>query len=241
MLNKSVIKFIIHLLISICASSTAFSQTPKFIIGKVLDQENGRGVNNATVLNPRTQAIGRTNTTGAFYLNVAPGDSVIVMSPSHGRAGLKWDGRTRDPQLIMKRQLADDVINLPTLTVRAKREAEVRRELEQILREPEVRKNLSGEEIFSLAQSPVTLLYELFSKQARAHRKAAVISQQHRKRMLANFRVDLIAQRATDLPTSEAIELFREYCNFNDDFVLQASEYDLTFALLQRYKQYSRR
>ncbi len=217
----------------------AVAQTPRFIIGRVLDQENGTGVNNATVINPRTQAMGRTNATGAFYLDVKPGDSVIVTSPSHGRAGLRWNGQTKDPTLTMRRQLSDEVINLPVLTVRGKREAEVRRQLEQILREPEARKNLSGEQIFSLAQSPVTLLYELFSKHARASRKAAMISQQHRKRMLANYRVELITQRATDLQ-GETIETFRDYCNFNDDFVLQASEYDLTFAVLQRYRKYSR-
>ncbi|MEZ0486470.1 hypothetical protein [Fibrella aquatica] len=215
------------------------AQTPRFIIGKVLDQEKGSGVNNATVINPRTQAMGRTNALGAFYLDVKPGDSVIVLSPSHGRAGIKWDGVTKEPQLVMKRQLSDDIINLPTLTVRGRREAEVRKELEQILREPEARKNLSGDQILGLAQSPVTLLYELFSKHAKASRKAAVISQQHRKRMLANYRVELITQRATDLQ-GETIETFRDYCNFNDDFVLQASEYDLTFAVLQRYRQYSR-
>ena len=220
-------------------SGLCHAQTPRFIIGKVLDQQDGKGVNNATVINPRTQAMGRTNAAGAFYLDVRPGDSVIVTSPSHGRAGLKWDGLTKDPQLVMKRQLADDVISLPTLTVRGRRESEIRKELEQILREPEARKNLSGEQVFSLAQSPITLLYELFSKSARAGRKAAVISQQHRKRMLANYRVELITQRATDLQ-GETIETFRDYCNFNDDFVLQASEYDLTFAVLQRYKNYSR-
>ncbi|MEZ0608833.1 hypothetical protein ACAW74_09980 [Fibrella sp. WM1] len=234
------IRFLLVACLFLLTQLTALAQTPRFIIGKVFDQENGKGVNNATVINPRTQAIGRTNALGAFYLEVKPGDSVIVTSPSHGRAGLKWDGLTKEPQLAMKRQLSDDVVNLPTLTVRGKREAEVRKELEQILREPEARKNLSVEEAFSLAQSPITLLYELFSKQARASRKAAVISQQHRKRMLANYRVELIAQRATDLQ-GEAIEQFRDYCNFNDDFVLQSSEYDLTFALLQRYKQYSRR
>lgn len=234
------IRFLFVACLFLLTHLTALAQTPRFIIGKVLDQENGKGVNNATVINPRTQAIGRTNTLGAFYLEVKPGDSVIVTSPSHGRAALKWDGVTKEPQLAMKRQLSDDVVNLPTLTVRGKREAEVRKELEQILREPEARKNLSIDEAFSLAQSPITLLYELFSKQARASRKAAVISQQHRKRMLANYRVELIAQRATDLQ-GEAIEQFRDYCNFNDDFVLQSSEYDLTFALLQRYKQYSRR
>ena len=215
------------------------AQTPRFIIGKVLDQESGVGVNDATVINPRTQAIGRTNASGAFYMDVKPGDSVIVTSPSHGRAGLKWNGTSKTPQLIMKRQLSDDIINLPTLTVRGRRESEVRKELEQLLREPEAKKNLSGEQIFDLAQSPVTLLYELFSKRAKAGRKAAVISQQHRKRMLANYRVELITQRATDLQ-GETIETFREYCNFNDDFVLQASEYDLTFAVLQRFRHYSR-
>lgn len=218
----------------------ALAQVPRFIIGKVFDQETNRGVNNATVINPRTQAMGRTNALGAFYLDVRPGDSVIVLSPSHGRAALRWDGVTKEPQLVMKRQLSDDVINLPVLTVRAKRDAEIRKELAQILSEPEARKGLSGEEIFSLAQSPVTLLYELFSKQAKAHRKALMISQQHRKQMLANYRVELITQRATDLQ-GETIETFRDYCNFNDDFVLQASEYDLTFAVLQRYRQYARR
>ncbi|MBO0930486.1 hypothetical protein [Fibrella aquatilis] len=230
--------FALLLLIGIQFGATA--QTPRFIIGKVLDQETGKGVNNASVINPRTQAMGRTNTLGAFYIDVKPGDSVIVISPSHGRVAMKWDGMTKEPQLVMKRQLTDDVINLPTLTVRGKREAEIRKELAQILSEPEARKGLSGEEIFSLAQSPVTLLYELFSKQARSHRKAVMISQQHRKRMLANYRVELITQRATDLQ-GEAIETFRDYCNFNDDFVLQAAEYDLTFAVLQRYKQYARR
>ena len=218
----------------------SLAQVPRFIIGRVFDQETNKGINNATVINPRTQAMGRTNTLGAFYLDVRPGDSVIVLSPSHGRAALKWDGVTKEPQLVMKRQLSDDVINLPVLTVRAKRDAEIRKELAQILNEPEARKGLSGEEIFSLAQSPVTLLYELFSKQAKAHRKAVMISQQHRKRMLANYRVELITQRATDLQ-GETIETFRDYCNFNDDFVLQATEYDLTFAVLQRYRQYARR
>lgn len=236
-MRRSVFLLFFFLLIG---SFGALAQVPRFIIGKALDQETNKGVNNATVINPRTQAIGRTNSLGAFYLEVKPGDSVIVISPSHGRMGLKWDGVTKDPQLVMKRQLADDVINLPVLTVRAKRDAEIRKELAQILSEPEARKGLSGEEIFSLAQSPVTLLYELFSKQAKAHRKAMVISQQHRKRMLANYRVELITQRATDLQ-GETIETFRDYCNFNDDFVLQASEYDLTFAVLQRYKQYARR
>lgn len=212
--------------------------TPKFIIGKVLDQETGAAIDNGSVINKRSQAVGRTNHTGAFYLQVKPGDSVIVTSPSHGRAGIKWDGVSPNPVIRMPRQYSG--ITLAEVTVTAKREYEIRRELEVLLREPEARKNLSTEEIVGLAQSPITLLYELFSRQAKANRKAAVISQEHRRHMLAGYRLGLIAGRATDLK-GEDLERFIEFCRFNDEFVLFSSEYDLTFAVLQRFKQYASR
>ncbi len=213
------------------------AQPPRFIIGKVLDLETGKGVNNASVINQRSRAVGRTNTLGAYYLEVKPGDSVVITSPSHGRLAFNWDGQTKNPTLTLKRQLSDDIINLPELTVRAKRESEVRRELEQILREPEARKGLTGDQILSLAQSPITLLYELFSKQARSSRKALVIAQQHRKHMLAYYRLELITLRATELK-GEDVDRFKEFCEFSDDFLLQSSEYELTYSILQRYKQF---
>ncbi|GAA4466263.1 hypothetical protein GCM10023189_48030 [Nibrella saemangeumensis] len=220
------------------SGTSSGTPTPKFILGKVLDQETGAPVDNGSVINKRSQAVGRTNQTGAFYLQVKPGDSVIVTSPSHGRAGIKWDGVTPSPVIKMQRQYSG--ITLAEVTVTAKREAEIRRELEVLLREPEARRNLSAEEIVGLAQSPVTLLYELFSRQAKANRKAAVIAQEHRRHMLAGYRMGLIAGRATDLKGDD-LERFIDYTNFSDEFILFSSEYDLTFAVLQRYKQYQSR
>jgi hypothetical protein len=214
------------------------AQAPPYVVGKVLDDSTRQGIDNATVTNPRTKQVGRTNRLGAFYLLVKPGDSILVRSLTHGRAGLRWDGETAEPVIRMKRQFPDEIaIELPNVTIRGKREEEIRRELEQILSEPTARKGLSEDEILGLAQSPITLLYEAFSKVAKSRRKAAVLSQQYRRHKLADYRLELIANQATSL-TGDELEAFKKFCNLSDEFILTASEYDLTYAVLHRFEAY---
>ncbi len=221
-------------------SLQAIAQTPPpYVVGKVLDRDTGQGLDNASVTNPRTRQVGRTNRAGAYYLLVQPGDSIIITSLTHGRGGLQWDGRTKEPTLTMQRLFADDAVMLAEVTVRGKREEQIRRELQQILSEPQARKGLTEDQILGLAQSPITLLYELFSKQAKSRRKAAVLSQQYRRQRLADYRLDLVIGQATPLRGEEA-EAFKKYCSFSDDFVLRATEYELTFEVLRRMEVYKK-
>ncbi|GAB3257382.1 hypothetical protein GCM10027347_19810 [Larkinella harenae] len=222
-------------------SFTAWSQTPKYIIGKVLDQETNQGVGNASVINKRSLAVGRTNQIGNYYLQVKPGDSIVVTSPTHGRKAFLWDGSTQQPVMRMKRELADNVINLEEVTVRGKQEAELKRELEALLSEPEAKRGVSAEQVLDRAASGsvITLLYEAFSRRAKSDRKALVLMQEDRRRKLASYRFELVAGRATDLK-GEELSKFREFCQFDDMSILQASEYELTFAILQHLKAYKR-
>lgn len=224
-----------------CFSFQTLAQTPPpYVVGKVLDRDTGQGLDNATVTNPRTRQVGRTNRAGAYYLLVQPGDSVIVTSLTHGRGGLKWDGRTKEPALTMQRLFADDAVMLAEVTVRGKREEQIRRELQQLLNEPKALKGLSEDQILGLAQSPITLLYELFSKQAKSRRKAAVLSQQYRRQRLADYRLDLLVGQATTLKGDD-VDAFKTYCNFPVEFVLGSSEYELTYAIFQRVEEFKGR
>lgn len=217
-----------------------FAQTPPYVVGKALDDSTGTGIDNATVTNPRTKQVGRTNRLGAFYLIVKPGDSIVVSSITHGRRGIKWDGIAREPEIRLHRTLPDEAaIELPGVTVRGKREEQIRQELQQLLSEPVARKGLSEDEILGLAQSPITLLYELFSKQAKSRRKAAVLSQQYRRHRLADYRLDLLIEQATPLRGTEA-EKFKKYLNFSDEHVLLATEYELTFDVLRLYEMFTK-
>ncbi|MGV3557011.1 hypothetical protein [Larkinella arboricola] len=229
------------LFVFLFVTSAALCQTPKYIIGKVLDQETDQGVNNASVINKRSLAVGRTNQIGNYYLQVKPGDSVVVTSPTHGRKAFRWDGTTQQPVLRMKRELADNVINLAEVTVRGKQEAELKRELEQLLSEPEAKRGVTAEQVLDRAASGsvITLLYEAFSRRAKSDRKALVLMQEDRRHKLALYRFELVAGRATDL-TGNDLEKFKEFCQLDDMAILQASEYELTFAILQCLKAFKR-
>lgn len=221
-------------------SCALYGQPPRFVIGKVLDVETGKGVDNASIINQRSLFVGRTNETGAFYLEVKPGDSIIVNSPSHGRAAIQWDGVTKAPIIKVKKQVEFTGIVLNEVTVKGKREAELKRELQELLSEPVAKKGLTGEQVLNLAQSPITLLYELFSKRAKSDRKAAVVMQQYRKEQLAGYRLELIISKATNYKGEEA-EQFKNYCHLTDDFILQSSEYELTHQVLQYVDAFNHR
>lgn len=207
----------------------------KYVLGKVLDADNQQGVELATVTNLRSKQVTRSNKKGAFFLYANPGDSIIATN-LNGRAGIKWDGETEHPVLFMKQT----GLALPEVVIATKREETLRREIQQLLQEPQATKNLSTEQVVELAQSPVTLLYELFSKRARSDRKVLVLMQEARRRKLANYRLELIAAQATRL-RGEELERFLDFCNFDEDFLLSSSEYELTYQTLQTYKAFKRR
>jgi hypothetical protein len=210
----------------------------KYVLGLVLDQDTKKGVDRAIVLNKRTQQKARTNPAGRFVVMALPGDSLIVTSQTHTRAGTRWDGGKEEPTLIVKRHTPDEkVIQLGEVTVVGKHEEELRRELEKVLKEPEIRKNLSSGEILSMAASPITLIYQIFSKRAKSDRKAAALWQQYRWHQLAELRLRSVAGNATDL-SGDKLDQFMTFCRFDDDFLLSSSDYDLTYAVLEKFKRF---
>lgn len=222
--------------------SAALAQQ-KVLVGRVLDADTRQGVNRATVMNKRTQQKSRTNAAGRFQLMALPGDSIIATSLTHARVGLRWDGTLDEPTLLTKR-IAPDIreIDLPEVTVMGKHEEELRRELERVLQEPVLRETLDFDHAFNrLADGAgITLLYELFSRRAKSDRKAAMLWQQYRWDQLAQYRLRTVAGQATDL-SGDKLEEFMTYCRFDTDFLLRATDYELTYEVLQQFKKYNSR
>ena len=208
-----------------------------YVIGKVLDGSSKEGVNLATITNLKSKDMTRTNKYGVFFLDVSVGDSVEIFSLTHKKTGFRWNGTAEEVIIEVKR--LDKAIDLPEVRISTKREQELQKEIARIVAEPEARKNLSLGEAISMAQSPITLLYELFSKSAKEDRKVAMLMQEKRRRDLANYRFGMIAGQATEL-SGEGLEKFRFFCDFSEEFLLLSSDYDLTYAVLQHWKTYKR-
>jgi hypothetical protein len=226
--------FIFHF--SFFIPSTAQSQR-KYIVGRVVDPETLKGVDRASVMNMSTRHLVKTNATGLFSVLTGEGDSLIVTSLTHGRNGIRWDGITDEP-VIYSRKLIK-AIELPEIKIRGKRDEQLEKEIREILAEPERTTKLDGERVMELIQSPISLLYEAFSRRAKSDRKVLVLMQQDRRRKLAQYRQSMIAGRATNLRGDE-LERFMTFCDFREDFLLTTSEYTLTFETLQAFGEFKK-
>lgn len=217
---------------------SVFSHAQKgYLIGKALDHATKQGIELASVTNLNSKELTRTNKQGVFFITVSQGDSVEIFSVTHGRTVILWDGSTEEQTILMKK--LDKAVQMQEVKVVSKREQQLKKEIEQVLAEPEARKNLSFGEAVALAQSPITLLYELFSKSAREDRKVAMLMQEKRRRELAHYRFGMVAGQATEL-SGDSLERFRRFCDFSEEFLLLSSDYDLTYEILQCWKVYKR-
>lgn len=210
----------------------------KYIVGKVLDPETLRGVDRASVQNQATKHIVKTNKNGLFSILVGQGDSLIVTSLTHGRNGIEWDGLTEEP-IIYSRKLLK-AVELPEVVIKTKKDEQLEREIREILEEPQRSLKLSGERALEIVRSPISLLYEAFSRRAKSDRKVLVLMQQDHRRKLAQYRLSMIAGRATNY-RGEALERFMYFCNFKEDFLLTSTEYELTHEILDAQKEYKER
>ncbi len=208
-----------------------------YVLGKVLDVATKQGVNLATITNLKTRDMTRTNKNGLFFLDASVGDSIEIASLTHERGAFRWNGDAEELTFLLKK--LDKAIELPEVRVASKREQELQKEIARVVAEPEARKNLSFGEAIKLAQSPISLLYELFSKSAKEDRKVAMLMQEKRRRDLANYRFGMIAGQATEL-SGDRLERFRYYCDFSEEFLLLSSDYELTYEVLQCWYLFKR-
>ncbi len=218
-------------------STTAQTQR-KYIVGRVVDPENLKGVDRASVMNMATRHLVKTNANGLFSILAGEGDSLIVTSLTHGRNGISWDGIVDEP-VIYSRKLIK-AIELPEVRIKTKRDQQLEKEIREILAEPERTVQLSGERAMELIQSPISLLYEAFSRRAKSDRKVLVLMQQDRRRKLAQYRQSIVAGRATNLSGDE-LERFMTFCDFREDFLLTSSEYQLTYETLKAFNEFKRK
>jgi hypothetical protein len=228
------IVFLLVVVSALSGVSQAWAQG-KYVVGTVVDQVSKKPVDKVTVINKRTTQRARTNTAGRFFLTLQPGDSLILTSQLYNRASIQYDGS--DNPIIVARALPPmpyRVVDLAEVTVTGKRYEEVKREIQLELAEPTASRKVTGEQAFDrLADGAgVTLLYEMFGKRPKSDRKAYYIMQQDRRHALALERFRLLVEQATSLKPDE-VDRFSDYCDFDDDFLLKASDYDLINAIQQ--------
>jgi hypothetical protein len=216
---------------------SGFSQE-KSIYGKVIDSSTKKGISTLNVLNKRSNQVVATNDTGDFYIRAMAGDSIIITSFGYNRKGILWDGKERNPVFEVKLQ----PFMLQELVVKDKKLSDLHKEIQDFLANPNDSKAIRNEILKSMLNTntsqpgigiSIDALYDMFSKEGKVNRKLADMQFQDAKSFYADLKYNKqVVAQITHLQEEDLAD-FMVFCKPTKDFILNATDYELTFKILK--------
>ena len=206
--------------------------------GKVIDSSTKKGISALNILNKRSNQVVATNEIGDFYIRAMVGDSVLITSFGYNRRGILWDGKDRNPVFEVKLQ----PFMLQELVVKDRKLSELHKEIRDFLANPNDSKAIRNEILKSMLNTntsqpgigiSIDALYEMFSKEGKTNRKLADMQFQDAKSFYADLKYNKqVVAQVTHLQ-DEDLDDFMVFCKPTQDFILNATDYELTFKILK--------
>ena len=231
------IKKLIFLSFLALLSFVAVSQE-RSVYGKVIDTSTKKGISTLNILNKRSNQVVATNETGDFYIRAMVGDSIIITSFGYNRKGILWDGKDRNPVFEVKLQ----PFMLQELVVKDRKLSDLHKEIKDFLANPNDSKAIRNEILKSMLNTntsqpgigiSIDALYEMFSKEGKMNRKLADMQFQDAKSFYADLKYNKqVVAQITHLQ-DEDLDDFMVFCKPTQDFILNATDYELTFKILK--------
>jgi hypothetical protein len=189
---------------------------------------------------------------GCFSIGAYPGDTLTISAVSFHKKKFIVPSAAEVPKSVILFMLQSDTITLEEQEVYAwhERDELLKAEIEKLIDKElitgydlltpsygDLLKNQFGFSGMSLSMpGPFSLIYSTFSKEARIRRALEKIILQEMARKRYN---DALIYRITGLKDKYEINMFVYYCNLDNQFVIQSTDYELYAAIMSCYKDYS--
>ena len=203
------------------------------ISGKVVDTVESRNFYNLMIINKTSGKgfFGRPD--GSFTISAQQGDSIVLSITGYSNVGFIVKGNEYCTQRISKpiRALSyqsSDVVVRPIKTLDQLKEERERLAFNET-------RTVSG---IYVIQSPITALYERFSKRERTKRYVAEMEYKDNMNMVVQELLrNYVSYDIVDLSEEEFID-FVEFLNISDEFLRTASDYDLILFIKDKFEHY---
>jgi len=226
--------FLLVLAFSICGNVLGQDTIVK-IKGHAIDYESGNKLVNVLVVN-------KTNGNGTFgdkfgdyVMHVGKNDSIVISAFGFSSYVFSLKDSTKKDIYTISPTLKKPVVFLKPVTIIAERDLE---EIEEDIQELGYSKQdyvLSG---IDALQSPITFLYQAFSRRERSKRKLAELINEDRKRdLLKELFRKYIDYDIIDLKDEEFDE-FIDYCNVSDQFLQSSTQYEFLMFIKYSYGEW---
>ncbi|MGC9331710.1 MAG: carboxypeptidase-like regulatory domain-containing protein [Bacteroidales bacterium] len=231
--------------------------TPDYIVvsGYVKDAQTDSVLPLVNVFNPRTHKGTITDNSGFFRYYAFRGDTLILSSMGYVKSYIPVSDTTYHPITDIF-YMHQDVFNIPEVNICGlSRYEQLRYDIKHLGNASKpvlnARKNLPEinhdvlsfssrrTDNFGVVASPITALYNAFSKEGREQRKLLELRRQDalKKAIEPHFNKEMV-MRITGLPPEEAEE-FMAFCNFSPHFLLNTSDYIIVKQIIKKFEIYT--
>jgi hypothetical protein len=226
------------LFFSLFFASTAFAQVPVTLTGKVYDKDNKvAALTRLMVINKRTNQGIFAGPDGRFSITVFPADTLTFSALGYKVRSVCFKDSIVKSKLYVEVPLQQLQFELAEVSVFAPRSlSEIQKDIDKL----GVKKTYTttGVDAFS---SPITALYERFSRFEQSKRKVAEWENEDLKKDVLKDLFHLyVKYDIIDLKDDE-FDDFIKYLNLSDDFIKNASEFELVMAIKGKYENFKYR
>jgi hypothetical protein len=205
------------------------------ITGVVYDAENKTLLSNLMIINKTTQQGFFAGATGNFNATASKNDTLIIAASGFQNTKICFKDSALKEDYFIRIYMERLHVQLKEVKIIASRDLEdIQRDIEKLGYKKSDYVS-SGIDAFS---SPITYLYEQFSKRERSRRHIAELRNEDRKRdLLKELLTKYVANDVINLSDDE-FDSFIDYCNVSDEFMKNSTQYEFIMYIKRKYEFY---
>lgn len=208
----------------------------KVILRGTVKEARGLGFEDVYVYNTRTNSGLLAEPNGTFIIDVMKEDTVKVVSPGYKAQIITLKDSVEKPVYFVKVTLDRLVIRLDGVMVEDDRSlSDIQKDIEQL---GSSEYNYSTEKVGRAITSPVSALYERFSKEAKQRKELARLENEAMNRKVVKDLLNYYNQKDIINLAQKEYDFFISFCDLTDEFLGYASQYDVAVKIKTCYKDF---
>ena len=216
---------------------SAYAQNSIHINGKVYDPLNkDPDLTNFMVVNLRTQngIFGKAD--GSFSIDIERKDTLVVAVTGYEYQKNRNRKTTAKDTFQLIVSLKQKLVRLPEVRIIAPRDLEA---IERDIQRLGYNKKDYEESGINAIESPITFLYQEFSRFERLRRhNAELVNDDKRRQLLKELLSRFVADDIISLNNND-FDRFVDFCNVSEDFMKHATQYEFMVYIKNRYELFS--
>lgn len=206
------------------------------ISGKVISSDPERTLYDLMVVNKRTRVGAFGKVDGSFSVRAQKTDTLIIGSAGHQSVFVCMKDSAAKEVYTVNVRLMQNVIRLREFQVVPKRDLEdIQKEIAE-LGYNEEDYMLNG---VNALESPITFLYQSFSKREESKRRVAELRNEDRKRALLKELLKRYVEYDIINLSNDSFDDFIDFCSVPDEVIKGLSQYDFLMHIKKKYELYS--